>query len=75
MTEILFHTTFTQDTELEKINSHVYYDNKTKKLYKLAFLPHGIVFHNDTVTQPKVAALTKLDPCFLAINILSKKAI
>jgi hypothetical protein len=46
MTEILLSTPLTQDLELEKIGATLYWNPKSNKFYKLAFLPQSGVFHN-----------------------------
>lgn len=71
MTDILISTSLTNDTQLEKIGSSIYFDPKTKFFYRLSFLPNGVIFHNNDVIQPLISSLTKLDPYFLAINKLT----
>ena len=73
MTDILLHTTLKEQTELRKINKSLYYDQKNKVLYRLAFLPHGAIFYNEVVIQPNILALTRCDPHFAAINLLATK--
>lgn len=44
-------------------------------MYRLSFLPQGLVFYNEEVMRPQVASLSKYDPYFLAINMIGKKKI
>lgn len=60
---------------MRKINKSLYFDQKNKILYRLAFLPSGVVFYNEEVIQPNILALTKCDPHFAAINLLVTKNI
>jgi hypothetical protein len=75
MTDLLISTALTHDVKLTKIGATLYYDAATKTMYRLSFLPSGVVFYNEDVIQPHLISFTKYDPYFLAINILSKRSI
>ena len=67
---MLIHTQLTQDSEFEKIGATIYWQPKSRKIYKLAFLPSSAVFINNDVMQPLTVSLTEYNPYFLAINKL-----
>lgn len=75
MTEILLRTDLSHDTDLTKIGASIYFDQKTCTFYRLSFLPHCVIFLKEEVSQPRIASLTKYDPYFLLINLLSKSKI
>ena len=72
MKEMLFHLPPAVEGNYLKVHSNIYYREDRMAYYKLAFLPQGVLFHDEQVSQAPMAAFTPYDPTFLALNLLTK---